>query len=194
MPYISTPPFTSRVSPGLHVFFTPLKATPEEALCEQLHAFIDAGLNCSSTTESSIKLPVLSERFSMSASSQYYAYLESIKEVATIFGQRVCRSKGEECLSLALSLSMASYLDIDYDTITRALVINAGWPHPPSDKGWMDKISRKESDGTVEIGVLMHEPNPDPEDIQFGGFLTSLGQDSSPSKTSPSSASTINPY
>jgi hypothetical protein len=162
--------------------FTPLKDTPEQALCEQLHAFIDASLNCTSTNESSIKLPVLSERFTMSASSQYYAYLSSIKEIATVFGQRICRSKGEECLSLALSLSMATYLDIDYDTITGALVINAGWPSPPSEEGWMDKISRKASDGTIEIGVLMHEPNPDPEDVQFGGFLTVLGQDASPSK------------
>jgi hypothetical protein len=127
----------------------------------------------------------------MSASSQYYAYLSSIKDIATVYGQRICRSKGEECLSLALSLSMATYLDIDYDTITGAVVINAGWPSPPSEKGWMDKISRKASDGTVEIGVLMHEPNPDPEDVQFGGFLTVLGQDTSPSKLNPSLPSNI---
>jgi hypothetical protein len=176
------------VSPGLHVLFTPLKSTSEQALCEQLHAFVDAGLKCSSTDESSIKLPVLSERFSMSAAAQYYSYLPSIKEVATILGQRICRSKSEACLNLALSLSTATYLDIDYDTITRALVINAGWPSPPSEEGWTETILRGEWDGTVEIGVLNHEPNPDPEDIQFGGFLTVLGQDKSPS-TPPTSLS-----
>ncbi|KAH6200688.1 hypothetical protein HBI15_192290 [Parastagonospora nodorum] len=181
--YSSTPPFTSRVSPGLHVLFTPLKSTPEEALCEQLHAFVNAGLNCTSTSESSIKLPVLSERFTMSASSQYYAYLSSIREVATVLGQKFCKSKGEECLHQALSLSTATYLDIDYDTITRALVINAGWPSAPSEKGWTETISRKRADATIEIGVLIHEPNPDPEDIQFGGFLAVLGQDTSPKPT-----------
>jgi hypothetical protein len=154
------------------------------ALCEQLHAFIDAGLKCSTTNETSIKLPVLSERFSMSASAQFYSYLPSIRERATILGQRFCRSKGDGCLNLALSLSTATYLDIDYDTITRALVINAGWPSPPSEKGWSETLIRTEASGTLEIGVLNHEPNPDPEDIGFGGFLTVLGQDTSPS-TSP---------
>jgi hypothetical protein len=162
--------------------FTPQKSTTEEALCEQLHAFVDAGLNCTSTEESSIKLPVLSERFSMGASSQYYSFLSSTREVATILGQRFCRStKSDECLSLALSLSTATYIDIDYDTITRALVINAGWPSPPSEKGWTETIS-KTSSGTVEVGILNHEPNPDPEDIGFGGFLIVLGQDASPSE------------
>ncbi|KAH7386847.1 PIG-X [Phaeosphaeria sp. MPI-PUGE-AT-0046c] len=182
-PYKSTPPFTSRVSPGLHVLFTPLKSTPSQALCEQLHAFIDAGLNCSSAGESSIKLPILSERFSMSASSQYYAYLPSIKDMATVMGQRFCRTMGQNCLSHYLSLSTATYMDIDYDTISGALVINAGWPSAPSDDGWTETITRKPSDGTVEIGVLMHEPNPDPEDVQFGGFLTVLGQDLKPKST-----------
>jgi hypothetical protein len=125
----------------------------------------------------------------MSASAQYYAYLSSIREGSTILGQRFCRSKakGEECLSLALSLSTATYLDIDYDTISRALVINAGWPSAPSEKGWTETILRKGSDATIEIGVLNHEPNPDPEDIQFGGFLTVLGQDSAPSMYKTSS-------
>ncbi|KAF1915531.1 PIG-X, partial [Ampelomyces quisqualis] len=178
--YSSTPPFTSRVSSGLHVLFTPLESTREAALCEQLHVFITTGLKCSSTNESSIRLPVLSERFSMSASSQYYAYLPSIKDVATVLGQRFCRSKSQQCLSHALSLSTATYIDIDYDTISGALVINGGWPSAPDEHGWTEKTSRRESDGTIEIGVLMHELNPDPEDIQFGGFLTVLGEDSSP--------------
>jgi hypothetical protein len=118
----------------------------------------------------------------MSASSQYYAYLSSIKDVATILGQKFCRSsKSTECLSHFLSLSMATYVDIDYDTISRALVINAGWPFAPDEDGWSETVLRAGPDETVEIGVLMHEPNPDPEDVQFGGFLTVLGQDSSPS-------------
>jgi hypothetical protein len=118
----------------------------------------------------------------MSASSQYYAYLSSIKDVTTVLGAKFCRSsKSKECLSHFLNLSTATYVDIDYDTISRALVINAGWPSAPEEEGWTDTILRTKSDQTVEIGVLMHESNSDPEDIQFGGFLTVLGQDSSPS-------------
>jgi hypothetical protein len=141
--------------------------------------------------ESSIKLPILSERFSMSASSQYYGYLPSIKDLVTVMGQRFCRKSGPNCLSHFLKLSTATYMDIDYDTISGALVINAGWPSAPDSKGWTETTTRLPSDGTVEIGVLMHEQNPDPEDVQFGGFLTTLGQDSKPStSTSHSSDST----
>lgn len=96
-------------------------------------------------------------------------------------GQRVCRTMGKPCGKYFLSLSTATYMDIDYDAISGALVINAGWDSALSDDGWTETISREKSDGAVEIGVLMHEPNPDPEDVQFGGFLTVLGQDSKPS-------------
>lgn len=124
----------------------------------------------------------------MSASSQYYAYMPSIKDVAIVLGQRFCRTMGKECLSHALSLSTATYIDIDYDTITGALIINGGWTSAPDEDGWTEEIPRRASDGTIEIGVLMHEPNPDPEDIQFGGFLTVLGDDKSPSTHPPPSA------
>lgn len=78
-------------------------------------------------------------------------------------------------------VSSLSYLDIDYDTISRAVVLNFGWADPPSDKGWSETIHQYPKDSTVEIGVLSHEANSDPEDIQFGGFLTVLGEDASPS-------------
>jgi hypothetical protein len=119
----------------------------------------------------------------MSATSQYYSYLPSIRDAATVLGSRFCRSKSSGCLNVALSLSTATYLDIDYDTISRALVLNAGYPSPPSSTGWSETLIRTPASGTFEIGVLHHEPNPDPEDIGFGGFLTVLGQDSVPKAT-----------
>ncbi|KAH7087545.1 PIG-X [Paraphoma chrysanthemicola] len=182
-PYTSTPPFTSRVSPGLHVFFTPLKSTSEDAFCTQLHAFIDSELKCSSN-ETSIKMPILSERFSMSASSQYYSFLTSIDSMFGHLRDLVCSPADEKCENSLLGMKSATYLDVDYDTITRALVANFGWPSAPGGKkSWSEDIRRLEKSGTVEIGVLNHEPNPDPEDIQFGGFLTVLGQDTSPKPT-----------
>lgn len=122
----------------------------------------------------------------MSASSQYYAFLPSIKETISRLAKRICRKFNESCETILSRVETASYLDIDYDTITRALVINVGWSSTPSENGWTESISRGKKDGTIEIGVLTHEANSDPEDIGFGGFLTVLGQDESPSQSAPS--------
>ncbi|CAO2649461.1 Nn.00g068460.m01.CDS01 [Neocucurbitaria sp. VM-36] len=181
--YTATPPFTSRVSPGLHVFFTPLKSTPDDALCTQLHELISTELRCSSTNASAIKLPILSERFSHSASSQYFAYRDSLGNVIANFQEKFCTPGNDVCAKLATQLLDSAYVDIDYDTISRAVVLTAGWNDAPGQGGWSEQIQLPEKDSTVEIGVLMHEPNSDPEDIQFGGFLTVLRQDSSPKAT-----------
>jgi hypothetical protein len=82
-------------------------------------------------------------------------------------------------MDLSDAVNSADYLDLDYDTITQTLVLTVGWASSRRD----ESLTRRDGDGPMEIGVLMHEPNPDPEDIQFGGFLTLLGQDATPSKS-----------
>jgi hypothetical protein len=133
-------------------------------------------------------MPILSERFSMSASSQYYSSLSSIESSVEHFSNLICLGYREKCEIILTGMRSAAYLDVDYDTITRALVVNVGWSSAPRESSWDEDIYRGEKDGTIEIGVLNYEPNPDPEDIQFGGFLTVLGQDESPSTSAPSVA------
>lgn len=118
----------------------------------------------------------------MSASAQYYTFNASIKDIALRLSTQLCGTSDGTCQTLVTDLAAAAYLDIDYDTISRAVVVNAGWPSGRGGQAWTETISRSRKDGPVEIGVLTHEPNPDPEDVQFGGFLTVLGQDASPSK------------
>ncbi|CAN9384287.1 unnamed protein product [Alternaria alternata] len=184
-PYASTPPFTSRVSPGLHIFFTPLSDTPEDALCSGLHLLVTPDLKCSSTSSSSTKMPILSERFSMSTTSQYYDYIDEIDRMKGQFQRTFCgENASRECYDMVNSFATSSYVDIDYDTISRGVVLTAGWAQARDDeKGWTQKIRQPSKDATVEIGVLSLEGNADPEDIQFGGFLTVLGQDEKPKPT-----------
>ncbi|KAI1573798.1 PIG-X domain containing protein [Pyrenophora tritici-repentis] len=207
-PHAGIPPFTSRVSPGLHVFFTPLSNTPEDALCSQLHWLIPPevsrdDLKCSTTSSTSTKLPILSERFSMSATSQFYAYLDNIGAYKGPWQSIMCEKGPLQayCEKLVNAFSTARSVDIDYDTISRSVVLTALWPVAEKEswekeKGWTSThrlpsawmikhggLSPNEvptEDSTVEIGVLSHEGNADPEDIQFGGFLTVLGQDQKP--------------
>lgn len=178
--YVSTPPFTSRVSPGLHILFTPLEDTPNDALCEQLKLF-ESEIVCSAENATAIKLPTLSGRFSMSSSLQHWAYLESIQYFLQNTMRKLNIETFERLVSDYRDTSSLSYLDIDYDTISRAVVLSFGWADAPDPKGWSETVFRYPRDSTVEIGVLIHEANSDPEDIQFGGFLTVLGEDERPS-------------
>lgn len=181
--YTATPPFTSRVSPGLHAFFTPLEKKAEDGFCDALHDMISPDLKCVSGKESATSPSVLSERFAMSASKQFYAYLGKVDSRKDMLKRLVCGEKGSsQCVNMLDEIVHARYVDVDYDTISRAVVVTAGWPHAPEDeKSWNEEIRLLKKDATVEIGVLTLEGNTDPEDIQFGGFLTVLGQDERPS-------------
>lgn len=133
----------------------------------------------------------------MSTSSQYYDYIESIENITANFASKICQTKDEYCREIAKTIATASYVDIDYDTISRAVVLTAGWPNAKDSKGWSEEITLPHKDATVEIGVLSHEPNADPEDVQFGGFLTVLGQDLSPSTLPhplPLSSNSLTPH
>lgn len=146
---------------------------------------ISVDLKCSSTNGSAIKLPLLSEPHSVSTTSQYYAYLESLKTIVEKIAKQFCESSHGFCQRLAQELSTATSLDVDYDTASRAVVLTATWSASPDVEGWTENIVVSQQDAVVEIGVLSHEPNADPEDIQFGGFLTVLGQDTAPSNCLP---------
>jgi hypothetical protein len=135
-------------------------------------------------SDASIKIPTLSERFSMSASLQYYAYLDSVVDSIANFQTLFCASENGLCRLLGQQLHTAAYVDVDYDTITRAVVLTAVWSKAQTPDGWSEVIELPTADSTIEIGVLSHEPNSDPEDVQFGGFLTVLGQDTAPSMSS----------
>ncbi|KAJ5061266.1 PIG-X [Bipolaris maydis] len=181
--YMATPPFTSRVSPGLHAFFTPLDDTADDAFCLALHELVSSELKCSTTSQSATKVPVLSERFAMSASLQFYGHLGEIEGMKEDLQRTLCGGKEKGyCVDMVGEIVTARYVDVDYDTISRAVVVTAAWPHSrEGGKGWTDEIRLPSKDTTVEIGVLSLEGNTDPEDIQFGGFLTVLGEDEKPS-------------
>lgn len=146
----------------------------------------------------------------MSATSQFYAYLDNIGAYKGPWQSIMCEKGPLQayCEKLVNGFSTARSVDIDYDTISRSVVLTALWPVAEKEswekeKGWTSThrlpsawmikhggLSLNEvptEDSTVEIGVLSHEGNADPEDIQFGGFLTVLGQDQKPSTPSPTS-------
>ncbi|KAF2750111.1 PIG-X-domain-containing protein [Sporormia fimetaria CBS 119925] len=183
-PYDAPPPFTSRVSPGLHVFFTPEEKGLKAPLCPLLRQTFGHELKCNSTVTAFTKAPILSKRFSHSPSLQYHSHLPSITHLIRYIQDKLCPPSSSSCKNGASSLDSTSYTDIDYDTISHALTLNAFFPSAPDPSiGWTETISLPSTSSTIEIGILNHEPNPDPEDIAFAGFLTVLGKDTKPVPT-----------
>ena len=134
--------------------------------------------------ETFTKLPILSKRFSMSSSFQYYTHMPTLSNLVSYIHSQICKPSSQSCKDAASSLLSASSLDIDYDAISHAVIFTAYWEQAPNSESWTETISLSDSKETIEIGALIHEPNPDPEDIGFGGLLTVLGQDTKPSASS----------
>lgn len=181
--YTSIPPYVSRISPGLHAFFTPHKGSPADLLCPMLKKVFGDNLKCESPKDTFIGMPILSERFSMSSASQYYQLLPSLKDLVTYIQQKICATSDPSCQTQAASLLSATYVDIDFDTISHALVFNGFWDRAPDAESWTETISLRQETDHIEVGVLTSEKAIDPEDLAFSGFLTVIGKDSKPSPT-----------
>lgn len=118
----------------------------------------------------------------MSASSQFYSYLPTLSGLVKYIQEEICKPSAKTCKDAAATLLSSSYIDIDYDAISHALIVNAFWDKATDANTWTETIALPSQQETIEIGVLNHQENPDPEDIGFEGFLTVLGQDTKPSK------------
>lgn len=162
------------------MFFTPSADIESTDLCSELQKLFGVknegpgGQRCTTANEKAIKMPMLSERFTMSTAFQYYTpFFNDDWAASTISGY----VRGET------GAHSPAHFDIDYDAISQTVVFTVLDSSP--SEGWREDIRLGGSgDSTKEIGVLAHEPNTDPEDIQFGGFLTVLGRDDKPSTSS----------
>lgn len=152
-----------------------------KTLCPLLRDAFGEDIACDSTSESFTQPPILAERFSMSASSEFYANAPSVLPLISYIQAKLCPSSSATCKEAAASLSSATYIDVDYDSISHAVIFNAFWAQSPDAASWTETISLPGAEETIEIGILSTEPNPDPDIIGFSGFLTVLGQDDKPS-------------
>ncbi|KAJ5443165.1 Glycosylphosphatidylinositol-mannosyltransferase I PIG-X/PBN1 [Penicillium cf. griseofulvum] len=185
-PFDAVAPFSSRISPGLHVHYTPLKSeSSSEELCTLLRTVVapskDAQYkDCSKQEDSFITPPLLSTRFASSTSLQYYTHLPSIQPLVKYIKTTVCnqsRADGPECHTRVDALLSADSVDIDYDSISHDLTLSGHWTSPPTG-GWTDEFQKPASaEDQLEFGLLGAEAGLEPEDIKMGGLLAVVGQD-----------------
>ncbi|KAF9890984.1 protease B nonderepressible form [Aspergillus nanangensis] len=188
-PYDAVAPFSSRVSPGLHVFFTPpeeavrtgmsIPGGVRESVCSLLKRVFDEGIKCESPQHktSFITPPILSTRFASTAAFQYHSSLPALENFVTYLQHTTCASADEGCLQHAASILSADSVDINYDSISHALTVSGYWSHAPRS-GWTEEI-HKHAGGTdqVEVGLLGTEKTTEPEEVKMGGLLGVVGKD-----------------
>jgi hypothetical protein len=85
-----------------------------------------------------------------------------------------------ECEARAVGLISASYVDLNYDTISHALTLTAFFP-PQAQNMSLTNLSPGSS--RLEVGILSIEKPLEVEELSLGGFLTVVGEDHKPSPT-----------
>lgn len=95
--------------------------------------------------------------------------------------QKICSPSDTACHTNAANLNAADYLDINYDSISHALVVTVYRSESCATGGWDEEFRYPGAASKLEVGVLTNEKTIEPEDNSFGGFLTVVGKDTKPS-------------
>ncbi|EAW12590.1 uncharacterized protein ACLA_010160 [Aspergillus clavatus NRRL 1] len=176
-PYHTGAPFSSRISPGLHVFYTPGGQEEASGFCPLLKKVFGESLECDSPETSFIQPPIHSKRFASTAAFQYHSRLRSLDNLVTFIQHKFCDSSDEKCHQHVKELLSADSVDIDYNSISHALTVSGYWSKSPA-QGWSEEIKQHVA-GTdkVEVGLLGVETAIEPEELKMGGLLGVVGQD-----------------
>ncbi|KAF7507192.1 hypothetical protein GJ744_010874 [Endocarpon pusillum] len=192
--YDAIPPFVSKISPGLHVFYTPLQRQSGDLLCPLLHKVFSSTLKCRSPLSTFTTPHLRSGRFASTSSLQYHSLLPSLNSLTQYIQRYLCKHSDQQCLHSAPLLNVADTVDIDYDSISHILIFTAHWSRPPAvlydpltgrtaENGWSLSVDTSANAEKVEVGVLGNEPPTDPSEISLSGFLTVVGEDDHPKPT-----------
>lgn len=185
--YESSELLSSRVSPGLHVFYTPPETPGDELyvddpsprcreeaevdggfrinLCSTLESLVGE-LNCKDP-DSFIKLPSADG----GARDDVYQYYQPYEQPGHLIGAleaTLCAaSSSEECRAGVGALQRAASVDILYDPVQRILRLQAIWP---SDT---HVVGAKNMDGhKTEVGVFATDSSAgDAHELGVGGIL-----------------------
>ncbi|KAF3482393.1 pbn1 [Arthroderma uncinatum] len=175
-PYAAVAPFSSRVSPGLHVVYTPANSgSSGEPLCRLLQKTFSDEIDCTVS-------PLLSSPASFISTTdsvprlKFHTLLPSLPRLLSYVNQYICQEDAE-CRNHVASISSASSLDIDYSDSTAHLMVAAYWAEAPVKDGWTEVIKQpKDDQDRVEIGILAEQNRIKPEEVKVGGLLADVGR------------------
>lgn len=188
-------PVLSRLSPGIHTFFTPpsREGTLENNFCFELSLLLrldEKELKCSAEPGTYPRPPVLSERFSTSSTYQFYHGVDDLSLISQRIAEQWCpglhaaSTAGQLCKLLA-DASDAAYVDYDYDVINHAVtiaIVSASTDMEKTGKA-PARVHKLHPDDRLEVGILAPETADEPEELKLGGYLTVVGESEKPSAT-----------
>lgn len=149
---------------------------------------LDISTDCASISHPWTRPSVLSERFSSSATYQYFQYRARPNLNATfvhrLFGDNITN---DEAVRLRVDeLDHADYTDVDFDAISSTITFTAVWSPVASAENLnatrraSGTIQGSGADQRIEVGVLHSEKAKEPEELSLGGFLTVIGDNDHP--------------
>ena len=195
--YNTSTPLFSRISPGLHISYTPLNEQQDELLCPLLHKILSKDLKCLSPKETFTTPPLVSSRFASTPSLHYHSLLPSLSRLIAYLQTQVCSHSDTDeekaCIHNTSLLSIATTLDISYDSISHTLVLTTTWSAPPPIyfdpvtgdiyyDAWQVKITSSPT-SKVEVGILTQSAATDAHELSLSGVLTVVGEDTHPQAT-----------
>ncbi|KAK5989107.1 Protein PBN1 [Cladobotryum mycophilum] len=173
----SLEPFSSRLSPGFHLSYTPSKQETHDPthLCSILQAF--GSLECTSPEAFT---DLREGRHAGSAASYFYQDLENLDDFAAKASEIVCTNADSTCKARLLNLGSATGLDISYESTSQSFKISASWPLQQHEISASASPNRR-----TEVGILGRDmpPNLKPHELGISGILTVVGQQKEPSPT-----------
>ncbi|KAI1807958.1 PIG-X-domain-containing protein [Daldinia bambusicola] len=178
-PYKAVGPWTSRLPPGLHIFYTPGNSDrPDGGRLCRLFRTAFGPLDCSSTSGSFTKLP--NDRFTHSTAYQYYQILPDLSHFTSYLEQYACNSTNTECKSRVQRLLEANSVDFSYDALSHVVKLTAVWPHERQPL-----FINSQHDHRAEVGIMTPDspPHLDSHELGVTGLLAVLGEDSRPTPT-----------
>ncbi|KAJ5663384.1 Protein pbn1 [Penicillium longicatenatum] len=192
-------PFASRVSPGLHVHYTPVAADQSsDPLCLVLRTVFGVtdgdqhGVDCTSPEDSFIAPPLRAAGPGAATSLHYHTQLPSLMSLVD-FLQKIACVGDSTCNRHAETLFTADVVDLDFDTTSNTFTMSGIWAHAPKrdmlPRGWVESIERPVSKADkVEFGLLGTEKAIDADEIKVGGLLAVVGEDKKLSTLDPMAA------
>ncbi|GKZ66389.1 protease B nonderepressible form [Aspergillus niger] len=166
-PYGIVAPFGSRVSAGLGVGVSPLQGGDDgdgEGVCRLLRRMFGTGIECANYTDSFTSPPVVSTRFASTSTYQFHSSLPE-HNLGEYIVKNICRGEGAAC---AAEWGAADSIDVDYDAVSRALVVSGYWGQPVTPEGWTEEIRAPGRDRDhVEVGLLGTEKAVEAEEIKW---------------------------
>lgn len=195
--YNTSTPLFSRISPGLHISYTPLKEQQGDELCPLLHKVLSKDLKCLTPKDTFTTPSLVSSRFASTPSLHYYSQLSSLNRLIAYIQTQVCLHSDSDaekaCMHSTSLLSLASTLSISYDSISHTLILTTTWAAPPavffdpisSDiyyDAWQANIDTTAS-SKAEVGILTESHATDPHELALSGVLSVLGEDAIPQAT-----------